>query len=132
MNPDDLGAFSLAQLESLRDRYEARKDWQTAGTVRAAIQRRGVVQTEELSRSGQLFAHRVELDPSGLGMRPAIQYTGDPAVWMAPFVQAGVTGRIDAEQCTGANSPEAKAAARETVAVRVRPGETVQVVRTDQ
>ena len=50
-----LEEVGLAQLEKLRDTYDARQDRQGAAVVRAAIERRGAVQTEELSRCGRLF-----------------------------------------------------------------------------
>lgn len=124
-----LEEVGLAQLEKLRDTYDARQDRQGAAVVRAAIERRGAVQTEELSRCGRLFPHKVQLDPSGLGMRPAIAYTGDPAAWLAPFLLPGASGRMNVELFTGANSPGAKALARQTVTVALKPGERVQVVR---
>lgn len=64
---DILAKLPLQQLENLRDTYEARHDRQNVADVREAIGRKGAVQTEELARSGQLFGHRIELDPSGLG-----------------------------------------------------------------
>ena len=103
-----LEAFSLDQLEALRDRYEARQDRARADQCRAAIERKGAVQTEEMARSGKLFSRVIQLDDSGCNMRPAIMFTGDPAAWMTHFMSGARVGRICVEECTGANSVGAK------------------------
>jgi len=113
---DVLDALDLAQLERLRDTYEARHDSASASNVRAAINRKGAVQTEELSNCGKLFPARVELDPSGLGTRPAIAYRGDCLAWMTPFMSPGRVGRIVV--------PEPR-----EVTTRLQPGERVQIVK---
>lgn len=123
-----LAKLGLVALETLRETYEARHDSQGAADVRAAIDRLGKVQTEELTNSGKLFARRVELDPSGLGTRPALQYVGDPMAWMSHFTSQGATARIDRGLFSGANSAEAKARAATQITVTVKPGQTVRVV----
>jgi hypothetical protein len=112
---DLLSKLDLPALETLRATYEHRNDSASLADVRAAIGRKGAVQTGELDNCGQLFPHRVELDSSGLGTRPAITWTGDPKAWMKHFESPGAVGRFDASICTGENSPAAKAAAAKVV-----------------
>ena len=88
----ELDCFSLDQLENLRDRYLARNDSVKAGVVRDAIARRGAVQTEELAKSGRLFAVEMPRDAAG---RVVTAYRGDNAAWMNMFMSGGVVGKID-------------------------------------
>jgi len=118
--------LDLVQLEGLRDLYEARHDSANAATVREAISRKGTVQTDELWRSGQLFAHKSEPDDTG---RRVTTWTGDPAAWMKHFTQGPITVRMDAKNFSGENSPEARAIRAETVHIRLKPGERIQVVK---
>jgi hypothetical protein len=120
--------IDLANLEKLRDHYEARQDSYTAGIVRDAMERHGSVQTQELYNSGKLFRHR-NVDPySG---RVTYRHTGDPMAWMKDFMDgAGPIGcRLDSEQFTGRNSPSARAREAATVRIVLQPGERVQIVK---
>lgn len=90
----ELDCLSLDQLESLRARYLARRDSVKAGLVREAIARRGVVQTEELARSGKLFAVEMPRDAAG---RTITKWTGDNAAWMQHFMGTGAVGKIDGD-----------------------------------
>jgi hypothetical protein len=123
---DILSKFDLGTLEKLRDAYDARHDRQKAADVRFAIDKLGVIQTEELSNCGKLFHHRNYDENTG---RITHSWTGDSSVWRILFEHPGVPCRLDSEMCTGANSPEAKALAASRVTVQLKPGERVQVVK---
>lgn len=132
MNAETLDAFDIPQLERLHAAYTARNDAAAAAAVSEAMRRRGQHQTPDMADCGRLFERRVELDPSGLGVRPAIAFTGDIAAFMEPFMRPGLTCRLDESLFRGENSPEAQMARRETVSVRLRPGERIQILKDEQ
>ncbi len=123
MNEDTIAvleACDLSQLEALRDKYAARHDSARVAEVRAAIDRKGLVQTDELSRSGKLFAHKIDMgDDSG---RKMTTWTGDSSVWMRAFQTGPIVGRIDPQLLD-----EAKSGKPQTV--RLRHGERVVVTK---
>lgn len=92
MTQDIYEAFDLATLEKLRDRYAGRGESAKAKDVSAAIARFGAVQTDELSRSGKLFAHDSPRDNSG---RVTTSYTGDNGAWMSLFMSGARVGKIN-------------------------------------
>jgi hypothetical protein len=98
--------FSLDQLEQLRDTYEARHDKQHANLVRDAINRKGEVQTRELSNCGKLFKHRHYDEETG---RTWHTYTGDNMYWMKEYMSGPIIVRMDAGMFTGKNSEVGKA-----------------------
>jgi hypothetical protein len=64
-----------------------------------------------MENSGVLVPHKIQLDTSGLNMRPAIAYTGDPDVWLQHFKSPGYGVNIDTGLFTGKNSESGKALA---------------------
>ncbi len=120
MSDDVLDCFSLDQLEKLRDKREARNDRAGADAIRAAIGRRGAVQTDELSRSGKLFAHKTVMnDDSG---RTMTTWTGDSSVWMRAFQTGPIVGSLNRELLD-----EAKSGKPQTV--RLRHGERISIIK---
>lgn len=101
-----LDAFGIETLDKMRVHYETRKDYQMMERVRSAINRKGNVQTPELSNCGRLFKHRHYDEETG---RVTHSWTGDNMAWMQHFMSNGAVGRIDAGLCTGKNSEVGKA-----------------------
>jgi hypothetical protein len=98
--------FNLAQLEQLRDEYDARHDEQHAQLVREAIERKGAVQTQELANCGKLFKHRHHDEETG---RVWHTWTGDCNAWMSHFKTPPMTVQLDSAKWTGRNSEKGKA-----------------------
>lgn len=99
MSEDAIDCLDLPHLEGLLATYEGRHDQTNAGRVRAAIGRRGSVQTDELYRSGKLFAHELPRDNTG---RVATMFVGDPSVWMEQFQHHGIRGKFNVQLATEA------------------------------
>jgi hypothetical protein len=99
MSTDVIDCLDLSQLEQLRDAYATRHDRASEDRVRAAIGRKGLIQTDELYRSGKLYAHEMPRDNSG---RVVTAFTGDPAAWMSAFQHHGVKGKFNTELATEA------------------------------
>lgn len=116
----------IEDLDRLRARYTAVNDTAGVARVDSAVALMGSVQSEALSHSGRLFRQRQADPDTG---RVTHTFTGDPSVWMEPFVRGPVHGRISTELFTGENSPEAKDLKARTVKTVLNVGERVIVVR---
>jgi hypothetical protein len=123
---DILSKLGLPALETLRDQYITRNDFQSAARVRSAINSMDFRQTEEASRSGQLSSRR-NVDPDT--GRVTHTFVGDPMAWMQHFMTGAQVCSFNKEICTGANSLEAKMRAARMCSVEVGPGERVIVVK---
>jgi len=128
---DMLSAFShlgVSALDKLLGTYEARNDSVNAGVVREALAKKGSVQTEELSRCGQLFKHTHHDPETG---RVTHTFTGDIRAMLAPFAEGAgpIRVRMNRENFTGRNSPEARAYAATQQTVTVGPGQRAVVVK---
>jgi len=109
----------LETLRRVRNEASAAGNLQMADEARRALNLRAQSQNEEIENGGQLFAHHHPPSPEN-GWRASTTFTGDPAVWMAPFISGGQFGTINRE---------AGVVARQ--AVDLRAGERVQIIGPD-
>lgn len=114
-----LARLPLEALRRARNSACERGDLRMADEALAAMNLRVKSQHDEIADCGQLFEHIEPPSPQN-GGRFVTSYTGDPIAWMAPYMSAGVVGKIN-------RNPDV--VAREVVDLRA--GERVQVVRPD-
>jgi hypothetical protein len=122
-------------LEQLQQKYEAQGKAEMVSAVVGELQRQAgekPVQTLALQDSGKLYQHEYRADDNS--GRTFTAYSGDPMVWMQPYMTAaGHTVRTCSENFTGANSPQAVAArAADAQALAVGRAEVARMNRSER
>ena len=95
-DPSNFATIPLPTLDTLLTGAVARGNTELARQFRAAMNRHGHVQTEELANSGKLWAHNETItDANNLPIRAVTRFVGDIGATFAPFMSGPITGRID-------------------------------------
>ncbi len=108
-DPSNFGSIPLPVLDQLLSGAVSSGNTELARQFRAAINRHGHVQTEELANCGRIFGrNEVIADANGLPIRNVTKYVGDIGATFGPFMGSATTGRLNTGLFTGENGPGAR------------------------